>query len=255
MTSVNLGWPLAVLLLTLAGLAGIITRAAGLGPLRSPVFAALRAIAQLAAVSTIIVAVLHSLGWTLLFLCAMVLIAGATSGRRIRGAGPRRPGTWWAAAPITAGVVPAMILILLSQVVPAEPIAILPTAGILIGGAMTATTLSARRMGEELTSHRGAYEAALALGLTRRASAVLIARDAAALALTPGLDQTRTVGLVTLPGAFVGVLLAGASPWQAAAAQLLVLIALLLVQAIAVATTIELVAAGRLPATQTPLQP
>jgi len=148
-----------------------------------------------------------------------------------------------------------MILILLSQVVPVEPIAILPTTGILIGGAMTATTLSARRMGEELTSQRGAYEAALALGLTRRASAVLIARDAAALALTPGLDQTRTVGLVTLPGAFVGVLLAGASPWQAAAAQLLVLIALLLVQAIAVTTAIELIGAGRLPATPAPLQP
>ena len=91
MNSVNLGWPLAVLLLTLAGLAGIITQVAGLGPLRDPVFAALRAVAQLAAVSTIIVAVLHSLGWTLLFLCAMVLVAGATSGRRIRGAGPRRP--------------------------------------------------------------------------------------------------------------------------------------------------------------------
>ncbi len=255
MNSVNLGWPLAVLLLTLAGLAGIITQVAGLGPLRSPVFAALRAVPQLAAVSTIIVAVLHSLGWTLLFLCAMVLVAGATSGRRIRGAGPRRPGTWWAVAPITAGVVPVMILILLSQVVPVEPIAILPTTGILIGGAMTATTLSARRMGEELTSQRGAYEAALALGLTRRASAVLIARDAAALALTPGLDQTRTVGLVTLPGAFVGVLLAGASPWQAAAAQLLVLIALLLVQAIAVTTAIELIGAGRLPATPAPLQP
>ena len=71
MNSVNLGWPLAVLLLTLASLAGIITQVAGLGPLRSPVFAALRAVAQLAAVSTIIVAVLHSLGATLLFLCAM----------------------------------------------------------------------------------------------------------------------------------------------------------------------------------------
>lgn len=254
MNSVNLGWPLAVLLLTLAGLAGIITRAAGLGPLRTPVVAALRAVAQLAAISTIIVAVLHSLGWTLLFLCGMVLVAGATSGRRIRGAGPRRPGAWWAVAPIIAGVVPVMTLILLSQIVPTEPVAILPTTGILIGGAMTATTLGARRMGEELTSHRGAYEAALALGLTRRASALLIAREAAALALIPGLDQTRTVGLVTLPGAFVGVLLAGASPWQAAAAQLLVLISLLLVQAIAVTLAIELIGTGRLPATPTPLQ-
>ena len=57
----------------------------------------------------------------------------------------------------------------------------------------------------------------------------------------PGLDQTRTVGLVTLPGAFVGMLLGGASPLQAAAVQLLVLVALLLVQALAVVTTVELV--------------
>lgn len=80
-----------------------------------------------------------------------------------------------------------------------------------------------------------------------------MAREAAALALVPGLDQTRTVGLVTLPGAFVGVLLAGASPWQAAAAQILVLVSLLLVQAIAVTVTIELVGAGLLQVTQTAL--
>ncbi|MFI6743032.1 ABC transporter permease [Nonomuraea sp. NPDC050451] len=32
----------------------------------------------------------------------------------------------------------------------------------------------------------------------------------------PALDQTRTVGLVTLPNAFVGMLLGGASPAVAA---------------------------------------
>ena len=47
------------------------------------------------------------------------------------------------------------------------------------------------------------------MGLSRREAVSLVARPAAALALVPGLDQTRTVGLVTLPGAFVGVLLAG----------------------------------------------
>jgi putative ABC transport system permease protein len=49
---------------------------------------------------------------------------------------------------------------------------------------------------------------------------------------------------VTLPGAFVGMLLGGASPLQAAAVQLVVLVALLLVQAIAVLVTVELVARG-----------
>lgn len=240
-----------MLLVLLAVLAAVVSWLAGLGALRNPLIAAGRAVVQLAAVSTVIGAVLHSLGWTLLFLAGMVLVAGGTSARRISAS--LRPAAWWTLAPIAAGVVPTVLLILLSTVVPAQPAAILPTAGILIGGAMTATTLAGRRMGEELIGQRGAYEAGLSLGLTRRSSAILVARESAALALVPGLDQTRTVGLVTLPGAFVGVLLAGASPWQAAAAQVLVLISLLMVQAIAVAVTIELVGAGLLQVTPTSL--
>ena len=59
----------------------------------------------------------------------------------------------------------------------------------------------------------------------------MVSRPAAAEAMLPGLDQTRTVGLVALPGAFVGTLLGGASPVQAGAVQVLVLVALLAVQA------------------------
>jgi UDP-glucose/iron transport system permease protein len=69
----------------------------------------------------------------------------------------------------------------------------------------------------------------------------------AATALVPALDQTRTVGLVTLPGAFVGVLLGGGSAVQAGAAQLLVLVGLLAAEAIAVWVTTEQVARGVLP--------
>lgn len=64
--------------------------------------------------------------------------------------------------------------------------------------------------------------------------------------MLPGLDQTRTVGLVTLPGAFVGMLLGGASPVEAGAVQLFVLVALMAVQVAAVATVLELVARGLL---------
>ena len=52
------------------------------------------------------------------------------------------------------------------------------------------------------------------------------------------------MGLVTLPGAVVGVLLGGGSAVQAGATQLMVLVALPAVEAIAVAVTIELVARG-----------
>jgi putative ABC transport system permease protein len=146
-----------------------------------------------------------------------------------------------------------LTLILLSTAVPVVPIAILPVAGILVGNAMTATTLAGRRATEELTDQRGAYEAALSIGLTRREGVSLVARPAAALALVPGMDQTRTVGLVTLPGAFIGVLLGGGSPLEAGAAQVLVLVALMLVQTLAVAVTVELISAGLLPVGTGPL--
>ena len=69
-------------------------------------------------------------------------------------------------------------------------------------------------------------------------------RPVTATALVPALDQTRTVGLVTLPGAFVGVLLGGGSPLEAGAAQLLVLVGLLAAQTLAVWTVTELIARG-----------
>ncbi|MET8251199.1 ABC transporter permease [Micromonospora sp. NPDC005197] len=94
----------------------------------------------------------------------------------------------------------------------------------------------------ELRDRKGEYEAALALGFLPREAALEVCRPVAGQAL----DQTRTVGLVTLPGAFVGVLLGGGSAVQAGATQLLVLIALLAAEAIVVGLTLELVAGGML---------
>jgi putative ABC transport system permease protein len=73
----------------------------------------------------------------------------------------------------------------------------------------------------------------------------------AADALLPNLDQTRTVGLVTLPGAFVGVLLSTGSAIQAGAVQNLILLSILLSQTCAVAVTLELIARGAIHRTAT----
>jgi putative ABC transport system permease protein len=74
---------------------------------------------------------------------------------------------------------------------------------------------------------------------------MLVIQPSARDALAPGLDQTRTVGLVTLPGAFVGVLLGGGTPVQAGAAQILVLVGLMAVQAITAAVLLRVMAQGR----------
>lgn len=238
------GPALAIVLGALASGAALLVRLGALGLGRDMLVVALRAAVQLTAVSLLIAAVLRSAGWTAAFVAGMVVIAAATSGRRVTGS--VRARAWWTALPIVAGVAPVLALLLATGLVPFRPVSVLPIAGIFIGGAMSATGLTGRRALDELTLRRGEYEGGLALGLQPRDAALELCRPAAALALFPVLDQTRTVGLVTLPGAFVGVLLGGADPVDAGAIQLLVLVGLLAVESVAVLITLELVATGRL---------
>lgn len=233
---------LGVVLALLLAAAAVVAAVASLGRSREIVLAGLRAAVQLAAVSVLIGWVVRSLPALLGFVVLMYAVAVRTAGRRITG----NRTWWWAALPIAAGVAPVIAVLLLTRLLPVRGIALIPVTGILIGGALTATVLGGRRALDELTMRRGEVEAGMALGLLDRDARMEVARSAASEALLPGLDQTRTVGLVTLPGAFVGMLLGGASPVQAGAVQLFVLVALMAVQAVAVATVLELVARGRM---------
>ncbi|MEU1214307.1 ABC transporter permease [Streptomyces sp. NPDC005790] len=233
---------LGVVLALLLVFAVAVAAWASLGRSREIAVAGLRAAVQLAAVSLLIGWVVRSLGPLLGFLVLMFAVAVRTAGRRLT----RNRTWWWAALPIGAGVLPVVAVLLLSGLLPVRGIALIPVTGILIGGALTVTVLGGRRALDELATRRGEVEAGMALGLLDREARLEIARPAASDALLPGLDQTRTVGLVTLPGAFVGMLLGGASPVEAGAVQLFVLVALMAVQAVAVALVLELVARGLL---------
>ncbi|WP_067968990.1 ABC transporter permease [Nocardiopsis trehalosi] len=225
---------IAVALLAAAG----ICLAARLGHAAGVLRAGVRAVVQLGAVSLIIASVVSSGPLTLCFVAVMLAVASVTAGRRITAS---RTGAW-AAVSIAVPVLPVLAVLVAVGLVPRTGLALIPLAGILIGGALTATVLAGRRVTEELRSRRGEVEAALSLGLLPRDAAIEIARPAAAAALLPALDQTRTVGLVTLPGAFVGMLLGGATPFEAGAVQVFVLVALLLVESAAIVITLELIA-------------
>lgn len=204
--------------------------------------AALRAVVQLALVSLIITAVVSRVGWSLVFATFMFGVAVFTTCRRI-GA----PRAWpWAALAMACGVVPVLSTIFLSGAVPFNGPSVVPMAGIVIGGAMTGHSLAGRRVFTALRDEHGLYEAGLSIGLTRAQSIDEVGARHLPEALVPGMDQTRTVGLVTLPGAFVGVLLGGGSPLQAGAAQVLVLIGLLAAQTLTLAVARQLIQRGLL---------
>ena len=234
----NPGVGLAVLCTVMVVCAAVVYRVTNLGsPLVVPA-AAIRGAAQLAAVSLILAAALAHLWSSILVLAVMFAAAVGTSARRAKAG---RSAAWLVLS-LAAGVGIVVPLMLVSRVVPLEGVAIVPVGGIVLGGAMTATSLAARRALDAVEQRWGEVEAGLSLGLGVRDARMEVIRSAASDALLPGLDQTRTVGLVTLPGAFVGVLLASGSAVQAGAVQILVLVGLLLAQTCAVAVTIELVA-------------
>lgn len=230
---------LLVVVLVFALLSAGLRYRSGLGDGHEEITAAVRATVQLGVVGLLIAAVLRSWWLTAAFVTLMIVVASLTASGRIRAVQRR-----WTFAPILLGALPVTGVLLAVGLLPLEPISVIPTAGILIGNAMTATSLAGRRSLEALQERHGELEAGLALGLLPRDAALLVCQQPARLALLPGLDQTRTVGLVTLPGAFVGTLLGGATPLEAAALQLLVLVGVLMAQSVAVALTLEMVVRG-----------
>jgi UDP-glucose/iron transport system permease protein len=239
-STVVVGWSLAVALAVLTALAVAAGAVGRLGTGVSTCVAVGRAVLQLALVSGIILTVVRVWWATILFILVMFGVASWTAARRITS---HRSG-FAAALAIVAGNVPVLVVVVGTGVVPLTGIALVPVIGIIIGGAMTATSLAGRRALDQLTTRRGEYEAALSLGFLDRDAVLEVVRPSASDALVPALDQTRTVGLVTLPGAFVGVLLGSGDPIQAGAAQVLVLVGLLAAETVAVLVTVELVARG-----------
>ena len=234
-------WRLAVVLVLLVGVAVTASVLGRLGVERQHVTAAVRAVLQLGVVSLIITAALSRVWWALLFVLVMFSVATLTSAGRVKVPRSQIP---WVGAAIAAGVVPVLALVFASGVVPFNGPGIIPIAGIVIGNMMTAATLTGRRAYDELSGKFGTYEAALALGMTSPEASFEVISVTAKEALTPGLDQTRTVGLVTLPGAFIGVLLGGGTPLEAGAAQILVLLGVMAGQAITAAVLLRLVASA-----------
>ena len=209
-----------------------------LGLSRSLLTAALRAAVQLAVVGALIALVFRVPVLAIAFVAIMVATASLTAGSRMRALpGARRI----AVSAIALPALSAVGLLLLVGAFAATPRATIPTAGILIGGAMLATTLTGRRLVEDLTAGADEIEARLSLGDRARDALVPLTRRAIAGAMVPLVDQTRSAGLVTLPGTFVGLVLGGASPETAARVQLTVLLTLLLVQLLSALLTAELV--------------
>lgn len=158
--------------------------------------------------------------WILLVVVIMIGVAGFTAGRR----GKNVPHSQLVATiAVSVGALLTLGLLITLQVFPFEPRYIIPIAGMIVGNSMTVTGLVMLRLRDDLRLQKPQIEAALALGATREQAVRLQLRRALTTGMTPIVDNTKTVGLIALPGAMTGMILAGASPLEAVQLQIIVM--------------------------------
>jgi putative ABC transport system permease protein len=208
----------------------------------SPALAMARAIGQLGVAALVITVVVRSLLLSVLLLCVMFAVAVVTTTGRVEAR-----GAWqWATVAMLAGLLPVVVVVLATRTIPPSGLALIPVVGIITGNTMNGHTLVCRRSFAALREEHGQYEAALSLGLNRAQAVEEVIHRRVPEALVPGLDQVRTAGVVTLPGAFIGVLLGGGTPAQAAAAQVLVLVGIMAAQTTTAVVAENLIGRGLL---------
>jgi putative ABC transport system permease protein len=110
---------------------------------------------------------------------------------------------------------------------------LIPVGGMVVATAMQATALTLVRLREEAASRRPAIEARLSLGLSAREAFAPHTASALRTALMPSVDATKVVGLISLPGAMTGLILAGVDPLTAIRYQIVVMYMLLAAGALA----------------------
>lgn len=226
---------LHTLLTTAAGLALFLAltlglqRWAGVGLGAQPLVAGVRAILQLTVIAVVLHGIFEALWTAILFLVLMLTVASITAARRIR----ELPlGVHAAPVAVVVGAATVIGLVFAVQLLPLTTSNVIAVGGIITGNSMSAATLTGRKFMAASRAGRAQIEGWLALGARPAQAFAEVSRSSIKEMLIPAIDQTKNTGLVTLPGAFVGAIMGGASPTVAAHFQLVVLIGVMLAQTI-----------------------
>jgi putative ABC transport system permease protein len=218
MSTTDIGWTGMATSLVLIVIAVALSWFNHLGLERSMLWAALRAAAQLLVVGSALTLVFDataSIWWAWAWVAGMIVVAAATVRWRAREV----PGAFsLALVALIAVAVVSLGTIFWLGIFPLEAQAIIPLAGMNIGNAMAACVVVSRRIVAGMADNRDEIEAAL----------------------LPQIESTKAVGLIALPGAMTGLILAGVAPAQAVRIQVAVMYLILG----SVATSVTVVGIG-----------
>lgn len=245
LTSEAAGLPVVLASLSLVLLAIVLAWWLGLRIERRLMEASVRAAAQLLAVGFVLFLIFETTGaiyWAWLWVGAMVVVATVVVVRRARH---HINGL----VLVTTGAVLGSALISIAVtfgfgVIAYDPVSLVVIAGITIGNAVPSAVLGVNQSVGLNRARRGELEALLSLGFDRGQIVRFMAPRAARSSLIPQVERTKVVGLIALPGAMTGLLLAGVDPVEAVAVQLLVMYLVLGTAALCVVATVATITRG-----------
>lgn len=218
------GWPVVLASLSLVLLAVVLSWGLRLGIGRQVLAAAGRAAVQLLAVGVLFAAAFTSSAaelWAWLWVTAMVAVAAVVVARRANHAIRGLPVVTLVVVAGAAGV--SLAVVFGFGVIEYDPISLVVVAGITIGNAVPSAVLGVNQSVRMCREQSGELEALAALGLDRAQVVRFMAPRAATPALLPQVERTKVVGLIALPGAMTGLLLAGVAPVDAVMIQIVVM--------------------------------
>lgn len=211
--------------LGVTSLAALASWRVGLG--RRLLWAAVRAVVQLFAIGEVLAWVLEDGAWWGVFGAMTVMVAAAAHQavtrpeRRVAGGGWGALLTLGAVGLLTVSTVTRGLLHLEPWYAPRYAI---PLLGMILGNTLTGLSLAWDHLLEAADVGRAEIEADLAEGATRWEAMRGPLERAVRVGMTPILNATSVVGLVSLPGMMTGQILAGASPRAAVRYQLMVML-------------------------------
>jgi putative ABC transport system permease protein len=149
----------------------------------------------------------------------MILVSGYTSAKRATG----MPKAYQVTTPsILTGATIALIVLTFSRAMPLQPQFIIPLSGMAFGNSMAICSISMERLIREVKLNTNTIETMLSLGATAQQSIDSFGRFSIKAALIPTIDRLKTLGVIFIPGAMAGLLIAGTDPILAAEYQIIV---------------------------------
>lgn len=147
-------------------------------------------------------------------LCAGSYIA-AERGKAI-------PGSFWIALMATsASFLITVGIFVVTGSTGLAPNIIIPISGMLIGNAVNSVSLVYHRSAKDFEENQSMIEAMLIDGASEKDATMIPRRETLKNSMVPKIDSLKTLGIVHIPGAMAGMMIAGADPLNAAGYQVL----------------------------------